>query len=103
MRLPQLLDQCSALYDIVIVDASPVLLVSDVAVIGPNMGTTFMVVRDNASTLSDLVAAVKRLAQAHVEVKGVLFNGQLLRVTSHYGYGYKYGSYKQDATKDKTS
>lgn len=93
-RLPQLLEQCSQQYDIVIVDASPALLVSDVSVIGPNMGTTFMVVRDGVSTLADLTAAVKRLGQARVEVKGVLFNGQLARISSRYGYGYgyKYGS-----------
>jgi tyrosine-protein kinase Etk/Wzc len=93
-RLPQFLEQCGQQYDIVIVDAPPALLISDVAVIGPSMGTTFMVVRDGASTLADLTTAVKRLGQARVEVKGVLFNGQLQRVTSRYGYGYgyKYGN-----------
>jgi tyrosine-protein kinase Etk/Wzc len=99
-RLPQFLDQCSRQYDIVIVDASPALLVSDVAVIGPNMGTTFMVVRDGASTLADLTTAVKRLGQARVEVKGVLFNGELMRVSSRYGYGYKYGDYKRAAKQE---
>lgn len=103
-RLPQFLDQCSKQYDIIIVDACPTLLVSDVAVIGPNMGTTFMVVRDGASTLADLTTAVKRLAQARVEVKGVLFNGQLQRVSSRYGYGYgygyKYSNYKQGEKQD---
>jgi len=90
-RLPKFLDQCSQQYDIVIADASPALLVSDVAVIGPYMGTTFMVVRDGTSTLTDLTTAVKRLGQARIEVKGVLFNGQLMRITSRYGYGYGYG------------
>ncbi len=103
-RLPQFFEQCSRQHDIVIVDACPTLLVSDVAVIGPNMGTTFMVVRDGVSTLADLTTAVKRLAQARVEVKGVLFNGQLQRVSSRYGYGYgygyKYGSYKEGAKQD---
>ena len=67
--------------------------------IGPNMGTTFMVVRDGASTLADLTTAVKRLGHARVEVKGVLFNGQLMRITNRYGYGYgcKYGSDKPGA------
>lgn len=96
-RLPQFLEQCSQQYDIVIVDAAPALLVSDVAVIGLNMGTTFMVVRDGISTLADLTTAVKRLAQARVEVKGVLFNGQMMRISSSYGYGYKYGNYKRPA------
>jgi tyrosine-protein kinase Etk/Wzc len=90
-RLPQLLDQASEQYDIVIVDAPPALLVSDVAVIGPHMGATFMAVRDGVSTVGDLREAVKRLGQARVEVKGVLFNGQLVRISSRYGYGYGYG------------
>jgi hypothetical protein len=37
--------------------------------------------------------------QARVTIKGVLFNGQLQRISSHYGYGYgygyKYSNYKQ--------
>lgn len=106
-RLPQFLDQCSQQYDIVIVDASPALLISDVAVIGPNMGTTFMVVRDGVSTLAELTTAVKRLGQARVEVKGVLFNGQMMRISNRYGYGYgygyKYGSDKQGAEQDNQS
>lgn len=97
-RLPQFLEQCSRQYDIVIVDVSPALLVSDVAVIGPNVGTTFMVVRDGVSTLSDLTTAVKRLGQARVEVKGVLFNGQQMRISKRYGYGYGYG-YKYGSDK----
>jgi len=104
-RLPQFLEECSKRFDFVIVDASPALLISDVAVIGPNMGKTFMVVRDGASTLAELTTAVKRLGQARIEVQGVLFNGQLMRISSHYGYGYgydygygyKYGNYRSSS------
>jgi tyrosine-protein kinase Etk/Wzc len=99
-RLPQMLDQVSQQYDIVLVDAPPALLVSDVAVIGAHIGTTFLVVRDSLSTIADLQVTLKRLDQARIEVKGVLFNGQLQRITSNYGYGYgyKYGGYKQGST-----
>lgn len=98
-RLAKILEQASELYDVVLIDAPPVLLVSDVSVIGPNIGTIFLVVRDSISTVPDIIASQKRLAQAHVQVKGVLFNGQLKRVSSAYGYGYgygyKYSNYKQ--------
>jgi len=96
-QLPKMFEQVSDQYDIVLVDAPPVLLVSDVAVIGANIGTTFLVMRDRLSTIADLNLSVKRLDQAHVEIKGVLFNGQLQRITDSYGYGYKYGGYKLDA------
>lgn len=95
-RLPQFLDRCSEQYDIIIVDAPPVLLVSDVPVAGQNLGAIFMVVRDGVSTETELSTAVKRLNQARVEVKGMLFNGQMLCITGRYayenGYGYKYDS-----------
>jgi tyrosine-protein kinase Etk/Wzc len=101
-RLHTILEQMSSLYDVVLVDAPPVLLVSDVSVIGPSIGTTFLVVRDSVSTLADIHAAQKRLDQARVTVKGVLFNGQLQRISSHYGYGYgygyKYSNYKKSGT-----
>jgi hypothetical protein len=47
--------------------------------------------------------AIKRLGQARIAVNGVLFNGQLKRITSHYGYGYdyKYGNDKQLSGQDK--
>ena len=69
-RLPQMLDQVSRQYDIVLVDAPPALLVSDVAVIGAHIGTTFLVVRDSLSTIADLHVTLKRLEQARIEAKG---------------------------------
>ena len=48
-------------------------------VIGPHMGAT---------SLADLRESIKRLGQARVEVKGVLYNGQLQLISSRYGYKY---------------
>jgi tyrosine-protein kinase Etk/Wzc len=99
-RLPQFLEQVSACYDIVLIDAPPVLLISDVSVMGPLMGTTFLIARDGLTTVADIQASQHRLGQAQVAIKGVLFNGQLKRISSQYGYGYgyKYGNYKQNGT-----
>ena len=99
-RLRTLLATVSEQYDVVLIDAPPVLLISDVSVIGPNVGTTFLVARDSITTLADVRASKWRLEQAQVAVKGVLFNGQLKRVSSSYsygyGYGYKYSNYKNN-------
>lgn len=99
-RLPSLLEQVSQLYDVILIDAPPALLVSDVSVIGANVGTTFLVARDNMSTIPEIQAVQKRLDQARVTIKGVLFNGQLQRISNSYGYGYgysygKYSNYKK--------
>lgn len=103
-HLSVLLAQMSELYDVVLIDAPPVLLISDVSVIGPLVATTFLVARDNVTSMSELHASKQRLAQAKVSVKGVLFNGQLKRLTGSYGYGYGYGykykNYKQSNPSD---
>lgn len=103
-RLPVLLEQMSELYDVVVIDAPPVLLISDVSVIGPLVATTFLVARDNITSMNELQASKQRLAQAKVSVTGVLFNGQLKRLTGSYGYGYGYGykykNYKQNNLND---
>jgi tyrosine-protein kinase Etk/Wzc len=92
--LPRLLDEVSAQYDIVLIDAPPVLLVSDVSVLAPLVANTFLVVRDGVTSAEQVISSQKRLLQAHAEIKGVLFNGQLPRVSSSYAYK-KYGNYKQ--------
>ena len=95
-RLLQIFEQVNSQYDIVLVDAPPILLVSDVVVIGAHIDTTFVVVRDGVSTLADLHLALKRMEQARIGVKGALFNGQLKRVSKAYGYGYGY-NYKRNS------
>lgn len=93
-----LLKTLSAQYDIVLIDTPPVLAVSDTAILAPQAGTTFLVVRANVSSLGEVQEATKRLQQSGVTVKGVIFNG--LDITkrrygygSGYGYGYKYKRY----------
>ena len=93
-----LLKTLSAQYDIVLIDTPPVLAVSDTAILAPQAGTTFLVVRANVSSLGEVQESTKRLQQSGVTVKGVIFNG--LDITkrrygygSGYGYGYKYKRY----------
>ena len=85
-----LLKQLSTQYDVVLVDTPPVLAVSDTAILAPQAGTTFLVVRADVSSLGEVQEATKRLSQSGVAVKGVIFNG--LDITKRrYGYGYGYG------------
>jgi tyrosine-protein kinase Etk/Wzc len=93
-----LLKTLSAQYDIVLIDTPPVLAVSDTAILAPQAGTTFLVVRANVSSLGEVQEATKRLQQSGVTVKGVIFNGldiskRRYGYGSGYGYGYKYKRY----------
>lgn len=87
-----LLKTLSAQYDVVLIDTPPVLAVSDTAILAPQAGTTFMVVRADVSSLGEVQEATKRLSQSGVTVKGVIFNGlDISKRRYGYGYGYGYG------------
>lgn len=96
-RFEALLVDLGARFDTVIVDAPPVLAVSDAAIIGRHVGATLMVARAGKHPIRELEQAVKRLNQAGVQVKGFVFNDlNVSRQSYRYGYkGYVYRySYK---------
>lgn len=96
-RFEVLLAELSARFDTVIVDAPPVLAVSDAAIIGRHVGATLMVARAGKHPIRELEQAIKRLNQAGVQVKGFVFNDlNVSRQSYRYGYkGYVYRySYK---------
>jgi len=80
-----------------IIDAPPVLAVSDAAIIGRHVGATLIVARAGKHPILELEQAVKRLNQAGVQVKGFIFNDfKTERQRNRYGYrGYVFQySYK---------
>ena len=83
-------------YDMVLIDATPILAVSDSLIIGSHAGTIFIAVRSGVSTPGEIAESMKRLARAGLSAKGVLFNDMALR-SGRYGYGAgsRYGKYRQ--------
>lgn len=88
LRFEQLLEQLGAQFDTLIVDAPPILAVSDAAIIGRQVGATLMVARAGHHPIQELEQAVKRLNHAGVQVKGFVFN-DLNTDRQRYRYGYK--------------
>lgn len=88
LRFSDLLEKLSERFDTLIVDAPPILAVSDAAIIGRNVGATLMVARAGRHPIRELEQAVKRLTQAGVQVKGFVFN-DLDTDRQRYRYGYK--------------
>lgn len=93
-RFEDLLDRLSKDFDTVIVDAPPVLAVSDAAIIGRHVGATLMVARSGRHPIRELEQAIKRLSHVGVHVKGFVFNDYYLdRQRFKYGskgYVYRY-------------
>lgn len=81
----------SANYDVVLLDTSPVLAVSDATALAPHAGTVFLLARAGISTLGELEESSKRMLQAGTQVKGVIFNDQ---AATNRRYGSKYGNYR---------
>ena len=88
LRFEELLEKLGERFDTLIVDAPPVLAVSDAAIIGRHVGATLMVARAGRHPIRELEQAVKRLNQSGVNVKGFVFN-DLDTNRQRYRYGYK--------------
>lgn len=86
-RFATLLDKLSKQYDLVIVDSPPILAVTDAAVIGRLAGATLMVIKAGQHPARELEQSTKRLVQAGVNLKGIVFN-DLPELASRPGYGY---------------
>lgn len=97
-RFEQLLEQLGQQFDTLIVDAPPILAVSDAAIIGRMTGATLMVARAGRHPIAELEQSVRRLNHAGVQVKGFVFN-DLNTERQRYRYGYKGYVYKYSYTK----
>jgi tyrosine-protein kinase Etk/Wzc len=90
-----LVRRVSAHYDLVLIDSPPVLAASDAGILAPLAGAVFLVARADHSTLGELNEAAKRLRDAGVQAKGVIFNDLNPRRRRYgYGLGRKYAAYR---------
>jgi capsular exopolysaccharide synthesis family protein len=87
----------AATHDYVIIDAAPLLPVTDAAVLASAADGTLVVVRHGKSTRDELQRALQALDAANARVLGTVVNFAPLRKRGRggYGYGYGYGSYGQ--------
>jgi tyrosine-protein kinase Etk/Wzc len=96
-RFSNCLNVLAPRYDHIIIDSPPVLAVTDAAIIGQMAGGTLMVLKAGAHPMREIETAVKRLQQANVNLRGILFNDIYVQ-SQRYGagkYSYQY-TYKKD-------
>lgn len=89
--MAELLSEARAAYDIVIIDAPPLLPVTDAALITAQSDGALLVVRHGKTTRDQVAGAVDRLRQVDGALVGVVINMVPTRRSSGYGYGYGYG------------
>ncbi|MGF6597552.1 tyrosine-protein kinase Etk/Wzc [Paraburkholderia sp. GAS448] len=86
-ELADLIGRVASQYDMVVIDGPPLLLVADALVLGRMAGTVFVVARHGVTTVPEIGESARRLAQASVEIRGVIFN-DFRRGPGQYGYAY---------------
>lgn len=94
------LNVLTSCYEHIIIDSPPTLAVTDATIIGQMAGGVLLVLKAGAHPMREIELSIKRLQQAKVNLRGILFND--IRVKAgNYGagrynyYNYQY-SYKND-------
>jgi tyrosine-protein kinase Etk/Wzc len=81
-------------YDVVLIDAPPILPVADSGIVANLAGTVFLIARYGVTSVSELRESVRRFEQIGVPIRGVIFND----TTSRPGrYGSEYSAYGYSA------
>lgn len=94
-RFTDLLEQASAQYDHVIIDTSPVLAVTDSAIILKHTATNLLVVGSGVNHLKEVEHAKGVLTKSGVILHGMILNHLQASSDKQYGYG-KYNYYYSD-------
>lgn len=107
-RLAEVIAELADRFDLVIIDAPPVLGLADTVLIGAVTDTTLFVVEANGSHHGHAKTAVRRLITSGVPLIGALLSKYDARKIGYgYGYGYNYtysysyGSNESQSTKRK--
>ncbi len=89
-------------YDVIIIDAPPLLPVTDAALIASQVDGAVMVVRHGKTTREQIGAARERLEAVGATTMGAVFNMVPKRGRGNYGSGYGYGYGYGYAPEEKT-
>lgn len=96
-RLTDFIEQVSKQYDFIIIDAPPVLPVTDATILGSHAGTVLLVAKFGEHPIDEMRTARKRFESQGIQVKGCVFNdikpvgwgNNYRRYNYIYGYGIK--------------
>ncbi|HKW89267.1 MAG TPA: polysaccharide biosynthesis tyrosine autokinase [Candidatus Acidoferrales bacterium] len=95
-RMSSLLSRVRREFDMILIDAPPMIHLADARVLGRLADGVILVVRAGQTTAESARFAIRRFAEDGTHVLGTVLNSWDPRTTSRYGYG-GYGSYKSYA------
>lgn len=90
-QMAQLLEAISRDFDVVLLDAPPLLPVTDAAILSRETTAAILVVAAGRTTTGQLTAALTALETVDAKVGGIVMSMVPTRGPDAYGYGYGYG------------
>jgi polysaccharide biosynthesis transport protein len=96
MTMAVLLEQLSAVYDMVLLDSPPLLPVTDAVVLSKLAGGALVVVGADRIHRQQLQQSLESLETAGAHIFGIVMNKIAVREARAYGYGYGYPSSVQE-------
>ena len=91
-RMKEVIDELETMYDYVIYDTPPVLLVTDAAALGKYMNGALLVVKHNATEKGMALKAKSNLDSAGVKILGAIYSIYSEKSAGNY-YSSKYSAY----------
>jgi polysaccharide biosynthesis transport protein len=85
-----LISEARAAYDIVIIDAPPILVAADAAIISQYVDHCLFVIRWGSTTRSYVASALRRLALYNVTIRGIVLSHVNIRLHAQYAAGEGY-------------
>lgn len=101
-RLPLLIKEAAESFEMVVIDAPPVLGLADAPLLASVVEATLLVVESRRSRTADVQEMVRRLVDAGAHLSGVILTKVALK-RGRYGYGYGYYSYEENESKSSGS
>ncbi|MGH6890083.1 MAG: polysaccharide biosynthesis tyrosine autokinase [Rhizomicrobium sp.] len=91
-RIGPALSECSALYDLVVLDATPVMAVSDAFIVARHCSQNLLVVKYATHSVRQLRAGLRNFARHDIPIRGCVLNNvdQAAQRYAYRRYGYKY-------------
>ena len=95
-NMKALLDKVKGIYDYVLIDAPPILPVTDVLGLSGSIAGVLVVVRYGRTTFSEIDECCTKLQLANCNLIGFVLNDVNRKHSGTYSYKYKYKNYRYD-------
>lgn len=92
-RMDKLLEELKENYDLILIDSSPVIAVTDAVVLAPKVDASFLVFEVGRTTKDIAARTLNIFDNINSRPKGVILNNLKPEDRRAYGYGYGYGYY----------